>query len=84
MAVYYTYMVVCKDCTLYTGYTNDLVRRQIYQKPFAGALGLLGEVCQQAAGYAAGICHQAMDAPAKAAVAIAAAATANSYCGKTK
>ena len=27
MAVYYTYMVVCKDCTLYTGYTNDLVRR---------------------------------------------------------
>ena len=27
MAVYYTYMVVCKDCTLYTGYTNDLDHR---------------------------------------------------------
>lgn len=27
MAVYYAYMVVCSDSTLYTGYTDDLVRR---------------------------------------------------------
>ncbi len=27
MAVYYTYMVVCSDQSLYTGYTDDLVRR---------------------------------------------------------
>lgn len=27
MAVYYTYMVVCRDGTLYTGYTDDLVQR---------------------------------------------------------
>ncbi len=27
MTVYYTYMVVCSDRSLYTGYTDDLVRR---------------------------------------------------------
>ena len=27
MAVYYTNMVVCSDATLYTGYTDNLVRR---------------------------------------------------------
>lgn len=27
MAVYYTYMVLCRDHSLYTGYTDDLVRR---------------------------------------------------------
>ena len=27
MAVYYTYMVLCSDGSLYTGYTDDLVRR---------------------------------------------------------
>lgn len=27
MAVYYTYMVLCSDGTLYTGYTDNLVRR---------------------------------------------------------
>ena len=27
MTVYYTYMVVCSDATLYTGYTDNLVRR---------------------------------------------------------
>ncbi len=27
MAVYYTYMTVCSDGTLYTGFTDDLVRR---------------------------------------------------------
>ncbi len=27
MAVYYTYMVLCSDSSLYTGYTDDLVRR---------------------------------------------------------
>ncbi len=27
MAVYYTYMVVCSDFSLYTGYTDNLVRR---------------------------------------------------------
>lgn len=27
MAVYYAYMVVCSDSTLYTGYTDNLVAR---------------------------------------------------------
>ncbi len=27
MTVYYTYMVLCSDDSLYTGYTDDLVRR---------------------------------------------------------
>lgn len=27
MTVYYTYMVLCSDATLYTGYTDNLVRR---------------------------------------------------------
>ncbi|MBR4945083.1 MAG: GIY-YIG nuclease family protein [Peptococcaceae bacterium] len=27
MAVYYTYMVLCSDSSLYTGYTDNLVRR---------------------------------------------------------
>ncbi len=27
MTVYYTYMVMCSDRSLYTGYTDDLVRR---------------------------------------------------------
>lgn len=37
MAVYYTYMVVCRDSSLYTGYTDDLEKRMRAHNSGAGA-----------------------------------------------
>lgn len=68
--MWFVYILLCRDGTLYTGATTDLNHRlarhnagrggEIYPGPPAGAAGLLGALPRPAGGSAPGAGHQSL------------------------